>query len=191
MINAETFPANLRGSLTIPSGSQHFDAEDFPELPPLVVLILNRGWAIAPVLAHSLSASVKKSMVGLPTSDPASLLSIAREHPDCNWAAETGNGILVFEVNSEAGLPALRHLCQNEWDWRETLHFRRGALQFFAFHHSGRRVRFLGNRFPGLKSHWNGSVVLLPPSWFVFGPPVAYASDSNAAILDAPAWLLD
>jgi hypothetical protein len=44
---------------------------------------------------------------------------------------------------------------------------------------------------PELKSHWNGSAVLLPPSWFVFGPPVAYLTDSDASVLDAPAWLLD
>ena len=56
----------------------------------------------------------------VPTSDPSRLVPIAREHPDCNWAVETGNGLLVFEVNSEAGSPVLRHLCQNEWDWRET-----------------------------------------------------------------------
>jgi hypothetical protein len=127
----------------------------------------------------------------VPTSDPSRLVPIAREHPDCNWAVETGNGLLIFEVNSEAGSPVLRHLCQNEWDWRETLRFRSGATDFFAFHHSGRRVRFLGNRFPGLTSHWNGSPVLLPPSWFVFGPPVAYVSDCEAPVLDAPAWLLD
>jgi len=190
MINAETFLAN-RSSLSFPPASQPLDAQDFPELPASIVHPLNRAWAIAPVLAHSRSAPVKRSMVGLPTSDPSRLVPIAREHPDCNWAVETGNGLLIFEVNSEASLPVLRHLCQNEWDWRETLRFRSGATDFFAFHHAGRHVRFLGNRFPELKSHWNGSAVLLSPSWFVLGPPVAYVSDCEAPVLDAPAWLLD
>ena len=33
------------------------------------------------------------------------------------------------------------------------LRFRSGATDFFAFHHAARHVRFLGNRFPELKSH--------------------------------------
>jgi hypothetical protein len=42
-----------------------------------------------------------------------------------------------------------------------------------------------------LTVHWNGSPLLLPPSWFVYGPPVTYVSNSEIALLDSPAWLLE
>lgn len=195
MINAEVFLANLRNSYPVPVESQHLAAEDFPELPRSVVHALNRGWALAPVFAHSHSASIKRSMAGFPTTDPVSLVSLAREYPKCNWAVETGNGLLILEVNTleanNESFRSLRQLCQGAWQWRRTLEFRCGPTHFFAFHHAAHRVRFLGNQFPGLKLHWHGSPVLLPPSWFVYGPPVVYASDPEIALLDAPLWLID
>jgi hypothetical protein len=191
MINAETFLANLHNSDSSLLAAQHLESRDYPELPFSVVQALNRRWRIAPVLSHSIAASVRRTMACVPTSDPSRLVPIARKHPDCNWAVQTGNGLLILEVNTELGLPSLRNLCRNTWEWRETLRFRSGAVQFFAFHYVGRRVRFLGTRFPGLKSHWNGSAVLLPPSWFVFGPPVSYVSEIEATVLDAPSWLLE
>jgi hypothetical protein len=190
MINAETFLANLRSSNSVPEEYSDLVAEDFPDLPLSIVQILNRGWAVAPVLAHSISASVKRSMVGSPTSSLPFLVSVTRKYLHCNWALATGNGLLILEVNTEIGMPALRELAKGDWKWRETLRFRSGGVHFFAFYYSGRRVRFLGNRFPGLKSHWNGSAVLIPPSWFVFGPPVSYVSDLDADVIDAPPWLL-
>jgi hypothetical protein len=57
----------------------------------------------------------------VPTSDPSRLVPIAREHPDCNWAVETGNGLLIFEVNSEARLTGSAPPLSERWDWRETL----------------------------------------------------------------------
>jgi hypothetical protein len=74
---------------------------------------------------------------------------------------------------------------------RDTLRFGRGNAHFFAFHYSGRQPRSLGNRFVGLKTHWDGSAVLLPPSRFVFGPPVTFLGSPYAAVLEAPAWLDD
>ncbi len=191
MIDAEGYLANLRNSYLVPVESQHLAAEDFPELPPSIVHALNGGWAVAPVFTHAHSASIKRSMAGFPTTDPASLVPLARANPKCNWAVETGNGLLVLEVNTEFGLRSLRQLCQGKWGWRRTLEFCDGPVHFFAFHHRGSRVRALGDRFPGLRLHWNGSPVLLPPSWFVFGPPVVFASAPNAGLQDAPAWLVD
>lgn len=94
-------------------------------------------------------------------------------------------------MNTQIAMPALRTLCGNDWEWRKTLRFRSGDVYFYAFRHSGRRVRFLGSRFPGLRIHWTGSVVLLPSSWFVFGPPVIRVSELDAEVLDVPSWLPD
>ena len=124
MIDAEGYLANLRNSYLVPVESQQLAAEDFPELPPSIVHALNRGWAVAPVFTHAHSASIKRSMAGFPTTDPASLVPLARENPKCNWAVETGNGLLILEVNTEFGLRSLRQLCQGKWGWRRTLEFR-------------------------------------------------------------------
>jgi hypothetical protein len=160
-------------------------------LPLAITGLLNRGWAVAPVRAHSISASISGSMIASPTTCIASLVKVARQNPNCNWALATGRSLLVLEVDTEIGLPALRYLADEDSSWCETLRFRSGAIHFFAFHYSGRRVRFLGNRFPGLRLHWNGSAVLVPPSWFVFGSPVSYVCDSDRNVLEAPSWLHD
>jgi len=191
MINAEVFLANLRSFQPIPENVLHSVAEDFPDIPPSIGRCLDRGWSVTPVLSHSHAASIKGSMVGSPISDRASLASLSRQSPNCNWAVATGNGLLILEVNTQIAMPALRQLSRDNWEWRGTLRFRSGDVCFYVFHHLGRRVRFLGSRFPGLRSHWTGSVVLLPPSWFVFGPPVSWASDPDAEVLDVPSWLLD
>jgi hypothetical protein len=191
MINAEVFLANLRGSQPILEQCLNVATEDFPEIPLSVVQFLNLGCPVAPVLSHSLSASIKCSMIGSPTCDRVALAAAARQNPDCNWILAAGNGLLIIEVNTQLAMPSLRKLAGGDWRWSETLRFRSGDSRFYAFRHAGRRVRFLGSRYPGLKCHWTGSAVLIPPSWFVFGPPVAWDSHFDAEVLDAPSWLLD
>ena len=191
MINADVFVANLTNFTPLSEGFSHSVTEDLPDLPQSIARCLDRGWAVAPVLSHSLAASIRGSMAGTPTSDRASLATLARQNTNCNWAVGTGNGLLILEVNTQIAMPGLRKLSGDDWEWRETLRFRSGDVSYYAFRHSGRRVRFLGGRYPGLKSHSTGSAVLLPPSWFVFGPPVSWVSDFDADVLDAPYWLVD
>lgn len=167
MINAEVFLANLRSSQPILEQCLNVDTEDFPEIPISIMQFLNHGWLVAPVLSHSLSASIKRSMVGSPTCDRGVLAAAAQQNPDCNWTVATGNCLLVLEVNTQLAMPSLRKLAGSDWRWSETLRFRSGDIRFYIFRHAGRRVRFLGGRFPGLKCHWTGSAVLIPPSWFV------------------------
>lgn len=191
MIDAEVFLANLRNSHSVPAVFQRFASRDLPGLPFPVVRALNRGMGNC-ASAGPLRLRVSQEVNGLRSGlGPVLSVPIARENSDCHWAVEIGNGLLVLEVNTR-GLAALAaRTFRDAWEWRETLRFRCGATHFFAFQHAGRRVRFLGSRFQGLRTHWNGSAVLIPPSRFVFGPPVAYASDPEASVVDAPAWLLD
>lgn len=191
MINAEAFLSSLVSAGPVLEQCINVASGDYPEIPLSAVHFLNHGCSVVPVLSHSLSASIKQSMVGIPTSDRANLASLARQHPNCNWAVGTGNGFLILEVNTQLAMPVLKMLSGDDWGWRETVRFRCGDLYFFVFRHSGRRVRFLGSRFSGLKIHWTGSVVLLPSSWFVYGPPVVRVSELDAEVLDAPFWLLD
>ena len=186
MINAEVFLANLQvsaASATINSTLAH---PDLSALPPSILRLCRSGWRMAPILAHSTSASIKGSMTAVPTNDEALLVLSARDR--CNWAVATGHGLAVLEVNEE-GQRSLRYLCGDDWEWRETLEFRCGASRFFAFHHPSRRIRFLGSRFPGLRLHWEGSAMLIPPSWFAYGPPVTF-ENPDAPVLLSPRWLL-
>ena len=187
MIHAEVFLANLQGSAASATKTSTLTLPSLSALPPSILRLCKLGLRLAPILAHSTSASIKGSMTAVPTSDEASLALSARDR--CNWAAATGHGLAILEVNVEEGQRSLRYLCGDEWEWCETLEFRRGASRFFAFHHPSRRIRFLGSRFPGLKLHWEGSAVLIPPSWFVYGPPVTF-ENPDAPVLSSPRWLL-
>lgn len=182
MINAEIFLANLQGSAASATMTSTLTLSSVSALPPSILRFCKFGWRMAPILAHS----IKSSITAVPTCDGASLALSARDR--CNWAVATGHGLAILEVNEEGQHP-LRYLCADEWEWRETLQFRLGASRFFAFHHPERRIRFLGGRFPGLKLHWEGSAVLIPPSWFVYGPPVTF-ENPDAPVLSSPRWLL-
>jgi hypothetical protein len=186
MINAEAFLSNLQNFAPTVPPTAPFTCSGFSELPPSIVRVCELGWRVAPVLAHSISASIKGSMITAPTNDVSLLASSARER--CNWAVATGRGFLILEVDLERAQHSLRSLCSDEWGWRKTLSFRCRTSRFFAFSHSDRQVRFLGSRFPGLRLHWEGSFVLVPPSWFVYGPPLSF-DDLNASVSPSPRWL--
>jgi len=186
MINAETFLANLQNSTPTATPSSSFTRASICDIPDSILRVCELGWRVAPILAHSTSASIKSSMTAPPTSDILSLALSAHER--CNWAFATGRGLLILEVNLEEAYHSLQCLCGGEWGWQETLRFRHRTSRFFAFSHSERQVRFLGSRFPGIKLHWEGSAVLIPPSWFVYGPPVTF-DDPNAPVLRTPQWL--
>jgi hypothetical protein len=186
MINAETFLANRLGAAPAALTTSPLIRPDLLKLPTSILRVCELGWRVTPILAHSTSASVKSSMAAVPTSDPSALALSAIE--GCNWAVATGRGLLILEVDVQEGMRSLRQLCADEWDWHDTLQFRCAALRFFAFRHPEPRVRYLGARFPGLKLHWEGSAVLIPPSWFVYGPPVTFINP-DAEVLLSPRWL--
>jgi hypothetical protein len=83
-------------------------------------------------------------------------------------------------------------LCQDEWDWQQTLQSQAGntAYAFFLWP-ADRAMRRSGkNLAPGLSIRGEGDYVLIPPSAYSSGVSHAYL-DSDAAIETAPLWLLD
>lgn len=161
------------------------------QLPNALVRALQEGWQIAPVSAHSKFASLTRSCLASPSNAPAQIADLAVAFPESNWCVLTGraSGLMIVEVNHENGQDGLCELCNDEWEtWTDTLKFSDDSATFFLFRHSGQRLRFLSSEFEGIKVH-TGNLVLLPPSWFVVGPPLDY-SNLNAPVLDCPEFLL-
>ena len=160
-------------------------------LPHALAIAIQEGWKIAPVAAHSRHASLKSSCLADPTSDAEEIAHWVRLLPEVNWCVETGrrSGLLVLEVDHENGQDLLSELCQDVWEsWFDTLKFQDQQATYFLFRYAGERVRFFPSRMSGIKIH-AGNLLLLPPCWFVTGPPLAY-SEPSAMLLDSPAFLL-
>lgn len=152
---------------------------------------IQEGWPIAPVAAHSKYASLTRSCIAAPSNDPAQIAQWAVEFPEYNWCVATGreSKLAILEVSHEIGQEALCDLCNDDWgSWTSTLRFRDDRSSFLLFHYAGQRVRFLPSSFKGIKIH-AGTLVLLPPSWFVAGHALNYLNP-EAAVLVCPEWLL-
>lgn len=168
------------------------DELDLSGLPIALARAIREGWRIAPVAAHSRHASLKRSCLSDPTSDPDEIAHWAAMVPDGNWCVETGrrSGLLVLEVIHEIGQDLLSELCQDSWEgWFDTLKFQDDLSTYFLFAYEGQRVRFLPSQFDGLKIH-AGNLLLIPPCWFVTGPVLRY-SNLDAKLLNCPTWLLE
>jgi hypothetical protein len=128
------------------------------------------------------------------TADQAQLEQWACEYPGCNWGLATGaaSGVFVLEVDTGSASSALRILCEDDWDWRQTLLMSAGDAGYAFFRWpAGRAMRGSGkNPAPGLTIHGEGDYVLIPPSAGSSGVSHVFL-DPDAAIAVAPQWLLD
>ena len=159
------------------------------ELHPVVQSLVTRHqMLLAPVCTHSRYATLKPLCE--PTNDFELVTSAAV--PNCNWIVQIGPLLVVVELNLETGRESLALLSANEPEgWSGTLSFGDDVSRFLFFRRPEQRLRFLGNRFPGLKVHSRESGLLqIPPSWFVSGAPLQWV-DQESAILTAPKWLLE
>ena len=114
---------------------------------------------------------------------------------ECNWTLHVGaSGIVVLEIDTRIGYAPLSVLCRNSFGrWTKTLQFRDDTSRFLLFRGAGRRVRFLGQRYRGLKIHSGNAFIFLPPSWFVSdrlgsSRRLVYI-DPHAPLMDAPDWM--
>ncbi|MGA7159233.1 MAG: bifunctional DNA primase/polymerase [Acidobacteriaceae bacterium] len=160
-------------------------------LPREVEEAASRGLRLAPIRSLSRFPSGREQ-IGSPTVDLVQLRSFAIESPMCNWAMSTDD-VIVLEYNSELGRHALCELCDGDWDgWRDTLQFRSGGSgtkRSLLFRRTEQKLRNLGARSPGLRLH-SRDMILVPPSRFLTGPPLAWL-DISAAIKEVPWWLVN
>jgi len=163
-------------------------------LDPSLVRAAELELVIAPVLAHSKYSSAR-ACVGTPTSDLGLITQAAAQHRECNWTLHVdASGIVVLEIDTRIGYAPLSVLCRNSFGrWTRTLQFRDDTSRFLLFRGAGRRLRFLGQRYRGLKIHAGNAFLFIPPSWFVSdrlgsSRRLVYI-DPNAPLVDAPDWL--
>jgi hypothetical protein len=159
------------------------------DLDPSLILAAERGFVIAPALTHSRFASAR-SYVCAPMDGIDSIAQASARYPRCNWTLHVGaSGLVVLEVDTHIGYEPLAILCRRSFGrWTQTLQFRDETSRFFLFRSIGSRVRFLGQRFRGLKVHTGNTFVFIPPSWFVSG---LLHWVNQAPILDVPDWLTE
>jgi hypothetical protein len=167
---------------------------DTADLDPSLVRAAELELVIAPVLAHSKYSSAR-AYVGSPTSNLDLIAQAAAQHRECNWTLHIGaSEIVVLEIDTRIGYAPLSVLCRNSFGrWTKTLQFRDDISRFLLFRRTGQRVRFLGQRFRGLKIHTGNAFIFIPPSWFVSGRlgssrRLVYI-DPNAPLMDAPDWM--
>ena len=193
---SETLMSTLNDATPILASSASFTSRRFDQadLDPSLVRAAELELVIAPVLAHSKYASAR-AYVGTPSSNLDLIAQAAAQHPECNWTLNVGaSGIVVLEIDTRIGYAPLSVLCRNSFGrWTKTLQFRDDTSRFLLFRGAGRRVRFLGQRYRGLKIHAGNAFLFIPPSWFVSerlgsSRRLAYI-DPNAPLVDAPGWL--
>jgi hypothetical protein len=189
MINAEIFIARRSRQASAKSAPGIQKPSRTADLHRDLLFAIEHGWLLEPVLSHSRFAFAKNSVIGPPAGDLDQIDLWSRQYPNCNWQVETGRSsrLLIFSVHSETGRPSLPHLCGGEWDWCQTLQFGDNVTRFFAFRYLGQRTRFLGSSFEGIRIFTRESV-LIPPSWFVSGPPLIWINHKK--LLGVPRFLL-
>ena len=101
----------------------------------------DRLWRLFPVQPQSRLASAK-TRIEEATADLAQLEQWASEHPDCNWGLATGvaSGVFALEVDTWTASSALRILCDDVWDWQQTLQMRAGDTGYAFFRWPAGRV---------------------------------------------------
>jgi len=153
----------------------------------------DRLWRLFPIQPQSRLASAK-ARIEEATADLTQLEQCAYELPGCNWGLATGvaSGVFALEVDTWTASSALRILCDDVWDWQQTLQMRAGDTEYAFFRWpAGRVMRGSGkNPAPGLIIRGEGDYVLIPPSVCSSGVSLAY-HDSDAAIMAAPQWLIN
>ena len=193
---SETLMSTLNDATPILASSASFTSRRFDQadLDPSLVRAAELELVIAPVLAHSKYASAR-AYVGTPSSNLDLIAQAGAQHPECNWTLNVGaSGIVVLEIDTRIGYAPLSVLCRNSFGrWTKTLQFRDDTSRFLLFRGAGRRVRFLGQRYRGLKIHAGNAFLFIPPSWFVSerlgsSRRLVYINP-NAPLVDAPDWM--
>jgi hypothetical protein len=163
-----------------------FNAPPCSAYLPIKVLQVDRLWRLFPIEPGN---RLTPAMVRIEdaTADPAQLEQWVCERPGCNWGLATGaaSGVFVLEMDTGSAGNALRNLCEDDWDWRQTLLMSAGDAGYAFFRWPTARAMRRSDPAPRLRIRGDGDYVLIPPS-------VSHAYlDPEAAVAAAPQWLID
>jgi hypothetical protein len=110
-----------------------------------------------------------------------------------NWVLLTGRnpGIFVLEVDGEHGHTSLLALCQDDWNWLDTLRSMAGEKRYIFFAWPEGRRQFSGSRQigEGLSVRGEGDWVLLPPCRARHGAQHSYLNPMDEVVAP-PLWIL-
>jgi hypothetical protein len=170
-------------------------SSEIPEHFAQVVRLAERGFRLFPCTARSKKPPLVQNWPEAATSEAAQLAKWATRFPEANWALATGSrsGVWVLDIDGESGLGSFLQLCR-EHGQIETLgvQTKNGFHLYwrwpcgFVIRNSIKKVR------PGLDVRSDGGYVLCPPSIHPSGVRYSWLGDrKDAAIADAPQWLLD
>jgi hypothetical protein len=167
------------------------------EIPSELLIAVSRGLLVFPVIGYSKYAATRGGIESA-TSDLAQIEYWIRHHhgDPLNWHAATGtsagDGVAALEVRGDHGRMALCQVCQDDWDWIDTLRSQASDSTRYLFFRwpaalmMRRSVMRIG---PGLILHGEGSSVPIPPSRSASGIDLVYLSP-QAALAPTPRWLI-
>ena len=149
------------------------------------------GWRFFPILRRR-GASDANLLLHRATSDLEQLRRWARQRP--NWALATGlaSGVLVVRVDGPEGLTSLLELCEDDWDWLDTLRSLADQTRHIFFSWPGSQYKIDGPRNIGknLSVLEEGDWLLMPPSIESSGAQHVYLNP-RLWVSSLPPWLFD
>jgi hypothetical protein len=174
-------------------------ANDPVEIPAELLIATNLGLRLFPVIGHSKHATSKVG-IEIATSDPNRIGYWIRYYSGSplSWYLAAGpgplaeDGVVALEVIGDQGRAALCELCQDDWDWIDTLRSQVGNdTRYILFRWpAGMAMRRSARRLaPGLVLHGEGDCFPVPPSQTRSGIIHAYLTP-RAALANAPEWLI-
>jgi hypothetical protein len=170
------------------------------EIPSELLIAANCGLRVFPVIGYSKHATTKAG-IDAATRDHARIRYWIRHYHGypLNWYSATGpatlegDGVVALEVIGDLGRMALCELCQDDWDWIETLRSQAdNGTRYILFRWpAGMAMRRFAKRLaPGLILHGKGDSVPIPPSRTRSGIVHTYLTP-GAVLAQTPTWLIN
>jgi hypothetical protein len=202
MKSAEEFLLSLEQlslSSTAKSGLDSESASEAVEIPAELLIAVTRGLRVFPVIGYSRNTATRAG-IETATSDLARIGYWLRHYHGypLNWYVAAGpgprgrDGVVALEVIGDPGRMSLCELCQDDWDWIDTLRSQAGnGTRYILFRWpTGMAMRRSVKQLaPGLILHGEGDSVPVPPSRTRSGMVHAYLTPC-AAMAYAPKWLI-
>jgi len=135
-------------------------ASSITTLPPELLLALNNGWVIDPVMALSRHAFIEAHL-GKSIMNVEDLEEWASEHPDNNWSLLTGleSGVIALDVQCDTATETLQLLSRDDHYWHHTLQFQDGNRRNFLFSYRATRPLLDFTLISGLRLHSGGRIL--------------------------------
>jgi hypothetical protein len=166
-------------------------------LPPEIAAAACRGWRLLPVVANRKQPLVKEWQKNA-TTDRAQLEAWSAQFPSCNWGVATGkdSGLFVIDIDGSEGADELEELARQGLTLPETLAVITGRTDG-GEHRYYRMPQGVdvhndqsGRIGPHIDVRGTGGFVVCPPSTHASGKQYRF-TDSDAAIVDAPRWVME